>query len=684
MIQRRLRRPRRLFAATSLLLSVGALGLWLGLASLVAPSVYAQPTGTIDCVAYSQQGQTTLSTAMKALIGDDPAGDQFNDATVFVTDELIVGSTPADIAALDALATQLTLPIFAVGNPLVLGEITLQRYLINGDPEDHTQSVRRIICEVDQLRQSGTISATAYVEPNYRISASQWWGAGSRWRDDSLSQYMTEHADGTVTDYAAYTNQWAWGAAGINLQVDGTRTVSTTGAGTRVVLFDSSPFAASDLITMTANVSGTPTALFGIETVDRLLQDSFANSAFPDHGIFAAGLVHAVAPDAKLELVRVLNNDNGRGTLFDLLSALYEFYTRNGDNETLDLHGTVMNLSVGVHHPITPTFASLTVTDTFGLPNEVLSLKQILRYGYDHGAVIVAAAGNDFAFGEDDSTWTETPAAYDFVISVGGSNQVGARSCFSNNGELFAPAGDGADSDCSGPPAENCPTDPTRCIVSVLHDDQGITNASFGYWVGSSFAAPQVSGLAALAWQALATESVHAAGDGTPTPPAKLAAVLTCGAEAGAAPGELKVIDVVETLRPACLALGLVNPGQIRMARTTATVLENAGAITLTVERINGSDGEVRITANTFDGTATPGQDYPATSLNVDFADGATIQTISIPIVDDSEEEAPETLIVRLGTVLIGQATVTEPTEVLVTILDDESTLSTYLPYVLR
>jgi len=621
---------------------------------------------------------------MKALIGDDPAADQFDDATVFVTDELIAGSTAADLATLDALATQLALPIFAVGNPLVVGELTLQRYVINGNPEDHTQSVRRVICEVDQLRQNGVISATAYVEPNYRISASQWWGAGSRWRDDSLSQYMTEHAGDTLADYAAYTDQWAWGAAGINLQVDGTRTISATGAGTRVVLFDSSPFAASDLFTMTADVGGTPTALFGIETVDRLLQDSFTSTAFPDHGIFAAGLVHAVAPAAKLELVRVLNNDNGRGTLFDLLSALYEFYTRNGDSETLDLHGTVMNLSVGVHHPITPTFASLTVTDTFGLPNEVLSLKQILRYGYDHGAVIVAAAGNDFAFGQDDSPWTETPAAYDFVISVGGSNQTGERSCFSNNGELFAPAGDGADSNCSGPPAETCRTDPTRCVVSVLHDDQGVTNASFGYWVGSSFAAPQVSGLAALTLQALAAETVQAAGGVITTPPAKVAAVLACGADAGATTGDLPIIDVVETLRPACLALGAVTPGQIRMAQATATVLETAGALTLTVQRVNGSDGAVRILANTFDGSATPGQDYPATSLDVDFADGATTQTITIPIFDDSEEEAPETFIVRLGTVLIGQATVTAPTEVLVTILDDESTLFTYLPYVLR
>ncbi len=683
MIQRRLRRPRFLVPGFGLLLGLAGLGTLLALGAAGTQPVYAESTGGVDCVARSQLGQATLSTAMKALLGDDPAGDQFSDATVFVTDELIVGATTTDIAAVRTLATQVGMPLSPAGTTQV-GDLTLQRFVINGDADTHTQSVRRLICEVVQRQQGGTLSATAYVEPNYRTSASQWWGAGSRWRDDSLSQYMTEHANETVTNFAAYENQWAWGAAGINLRVNNTRTVDETGAGTRVVIFDSSPFDASGRFTMTAIANGIETPLFGLQTVDRLPQDSFANSAFPDHGPYVAGLVHAVAPAAELELVRVLNNDNGRGTLFDLLVALQEFYDRNSNSTTLDLHGTVMNMSIGVHHPLTATFSSLGVTDTFGLPSEVLSLKQVLRYGYDHGAVIVAAAGNDFAFGQDDSPWSEAPAAYDFVISVGGSTNGGARSCFSNNGELFAPAGDGADSDCSGPPTQECVTNPTRCLVSVIHEEQVTTNAGFGYWVGSSFAAPQVSGLAALVLGALDGESAHAAGQATAIPPRKIAAVLGCGTETGSGAGAVKVIDVAKALSPTCLALGAFTPGQIRFTSSTASVFETASAITLTVERINGSDGNVRLSANTFDGTAAPGQDYPATSLNVDFADGVTTQQISIPIFDDALTEAPETFIVRLGTVFSGQATTIEPKEVLVTIIDDESTLFTYVPFVLR
>ena len=650
------------------------------------PPLSAQRLGGPDCVALSEEGQQTLLDAMTALLGDDPAGSQFSDNTAFVPKEILVGSTAADIAQVTSLAVRLGISITAVAAPLVLGDVTVQRFTIAGAAEDHNHSVRRMICEVTKLRETGDLSPSGYAEPNYRLSASQWWAAGSRWRDDNLSQYMLEHSGATITDAAAYESQWAWGEVGINLRLNGSRTISQTGLGTRVVLFDSSPFAETGHFTMTADVAGQNRALFTIDTVERLPQSSFANSAFPDHGPFVAGLVKGVAPAAAVELVRVLGNEDGRGTLADLLAALQAFYDRQGNAATLDLHGTVMNLSIGVHHPIPATFASLSVTATFGLPSEVLSLKQFLRYGYDHGAVIVAAAGNDFAFGNENLPWSETPASYEFVLGVGGSNRGGTRSCFSNNGDLFAPAGEG-DPGCAGPPAQRCATEPDDCLVSVIHDEQGATNAGFGYWVGSSFAAPQVSGLAALVQEALASSSLHAATPLAQIPPNKIAAVLHCGTTTGATVGAVNVIDVAKALSPACLALGQSSPGVIRFARSAVNVVENSEAVTLTVQRVGGSDGAVRITAATFDGTATVGQDYPATSLNVDFADGQTTQSVAFPIFDDSDEEGPETFIVRLGTVLIGDATTTAPTEVLVTILDDETTapqLSLYLPLVQR
>ncbi|MCB0084766.1 MAG: S8 family serine peptidase, partial [Caldilineaceae bacterium] len=584
---------RRLFHLPLLcILLIGAFGATLYSSHASAATATTQSNGGPDCVALSAEGQQTLLDAMTALLGDDPASGQFSDTTAFIPNEVLVGSTAADIAQVQNRAGTLGITINAVGDPLTLGAVTVQRFVLDGDPNNHATSVRRLICEVGKLRDSGDLNPTGFAEPNYRISASQWWAAGSRWRDDNLSQYMLEHTGDLLTDFDAYANQWTWGTNGIKLRINDSRTISQTGAGSRVVLFDSSPFAASGNFTMTANVGGINRDLFALQTTERLPQSSFAGSAFPDHGPYVAGLVNVVAPDADLELVRVLGNDDGRGTLADLLAALQEFYDRNGDDASLDLHNTVINLSVGVHHPLPATFASLPVTATFGLPTEVLSLKAFLRYGYDHGAVLVAGAGNDFAFGQADSPWSETPAAYDFVISVGGSNSQGTRSCFSNNGDLFAPAGEG-EPGCSGPPAQRCATTPTDCIVSVIHDDQGATNAAFGFWVGSSFAAPQVSGVAALVHEAL-SDALHVSAL-TTIPPAKITAVLHCGASTGKATSAVNIIDVAKALSPDCLTLGQTNPGQIRFAQATATVIEGAVAITLTVERINGADGAVRI-----------------------------------------------------------------------------------------
>ncbi|MEZ4615040.1 MAG: hypothetical protein R2867_05930 [Caldilineaceae bacterium] len=287
-----------------LLLLVGSF--WtMSTAHAGSPTAPVQPATATDCVARSAQGQQTLQSAMAALLGDDPAGSQFTDATAFVTNEVIVGSTLFDIDSFIALGEQLQLQLAAPDPLITVGDLVFQRFVIGASDsvDDHTKSVRRIICEVDKLRETGAISPTGYAEPNYRISASQWWAAGSRWRDDNLSEYMLEHTDVMVTDFATYTNQWAWGANGINLQIDGRRAISQTGLGSRVVLFDSSPFAESGPITMTANVAGQNQDLFAIQTTERLPQTSFANSAFPDHGPFVAGLVNAVAPAANLELV---------------------------------------------------------------------------------------------------------------------------------------------------------------------------------------------------------------------------------------------------------------------------------------------------------------------------------------------------------------------------------------------
>jgi Calx-beta domain/Purple acid Phosphatase, N-terminal domain len=84
-----------------------------------------------------------------------------------------------------------------------------------------------------------------------------------------------------------------------------------------------------------------------------------------------------------------------------------------------------------------------------------------------------------------------------------------------------------------------------------------------------------------------------------------------------------------------------------------ATVTEgNTGSIlatftvTLTPARTTGS---ATVTYQTVDGTATAGSDYSATSATLTFAAGVTTQTLTVPVLGDTLDEANETFLVRLS-----------------------------------
>ena len=78
------------------------------------------------------------------------------------------------------------------------------------------------------------------------------------------------------------------------------------------------------------------------------------------------------------------------------------------------------------------------------------------------------------------------------------------------------------------------------------------------------------------------------------------------------------------------------NPaGTIEVVSTIALAAENSGSVTLTFDRVGGSGGAVTAIYSTFDYTARAGVNYVATSGEVSFADGQTVATITVPILDD-------------------------------------------------
>lgn len=106
-----------------------------------------------------------------------------------------------------------------------------------------------------------------------------------------------------------------------------------------------------------------------------------------------------------------------------------------------------------------------------------------------------------------------------------------------------------------------------------------------------------------------------------------------------------------------------------------ATVTEGNSGTTLATFTItlSESNGTTDVTYSTFNGTATAGVDYTATSGTVRFTQGQTSKTVTVPVIGDALDEADETFTFALtfidnGTFQGGDPNATG------TILDDDAT----------
>jgi len=177
------------------------------------------------------------------------------------------------------------------------------------------------------------------------------------------------------------------------------------------------------------------------------------------HGTHVAGIICAeandigirgVAPSAKFLAVRVLNSA-GRGTAWNIAKGIAWANQHGAD---------IINLSLGTT-----------------APSQIIS--RAIIAAYNNGSLIVAAAGNN---GVNQYTY---PAAYPSVIAVSAIDKSETLAPYSNYGdfiELSAPGGAAADITQNG-------------ILSTY------ANNTYAYAVGTSMAAPYVSGIAALLFQ---------------------------------------------------------------------------------------------------------------------------------------------------------------------------------------
>jgi len=327
--------------------------------------------------------------------------------------------------------------------------------------------------------------------------------------------------------------QWALNEHGINLPSSS----KLTGRGVRVGVFDTSPFRDTYLLFPRRIQIAQPTPLW-LAPRNAMGPDPISN-----HGLFVSGLIHAIAKNSTIKLIRVLN-DNGCGNLWEIDLALQGFTSRESAL-TSKLNKVVINLSLGVHIP--DADHANEAQDSLGSQHvdwdqiqgdldklHAFTLEETLINAHELGAVIVAAAGNDSAPKPGEvplpAQAMQFPARYDKVIGVAATTSGGDRACYSNIGDVAAPGGDGGQIDVVQPDGTTksypcaarantwdiglnpCTTDMASCdfgIMSLLivPDKSGRWKYDFGIWSGTSFSTPLVSGLAALSFEKIGSDS---------------------------------------------------------------------------------------------------------------------------------------------------------------------------------
>ncbi|WP_430378130.1 type VII secretion-associated serine protease mycosin [Streptomyces sp. B1-3] len=181
------------------------------------------------------------------------------------------------------------------------------------------------------------------------------------------------------------------------------------------------------------------------------------NDSEVGHGTKVAGIIAArkldgtgfigLAPEATIIPIRQ-NDDKGSGNVGTMIRAIMWAADHGAD---------IINISQDTASKMDPT------VDT--------AFRQAIKYAQDKNILIVAAAGNDGADGKVKETY---PAAYPGVLAVAAADRNNARAPFSQSGPFVGVAAPGIDMVSTVPVGGNCV-------------DQG-----------TSFAAPYVSGVAAL------------------------------------------------------------------------------------------------------------------------------------------------------------------------------------------
>ncbi len=279
-----------------------------------------------------------------------------------------------------------------------------------------------------------------------------------------------------------------------------------------------------------------PKRLTGVHT-GKDLNDQFYGFEMPDHGLFVAGIIHDLAPKAKIECVRVLN-DSGIGDIVTLCAALQGIQERIAQGMPGKV---VVNLSLVITPPdeYLPGIwfgndHSFRAQDLAAAMRDIdllrVGLHSVIKSLVTQGAVVVASAGNESDINKNPQRFgPRHPAAFQEVIAVGSVDNNGHATTYSDypallpeqngiatyGGAIPKPLPQGQPQE---PPGARTWADVNDAVVGIyswsrypmlLVTDEPPDYYSappdshyWAYWSGTSFSTPIISALAARVLEA--------------------------------------------------------------------------------------------------------------------------------------------------------------------------------------
>lgn len=386
-------------------------------------------------------------------------------------------------------------------------ETRLYKVNINRDDLTFVQAVP-IITQIVSRSSNGEGKSFVFTDPNYLVGPQE---GGMPCADPEVTEANPFTVGGspfTVGGSAGapsgaeaspeiFWEQWALKEIDVEKPGEGN---ALLGTGAVVVVFDTSPFEEStsspvpmDSVTPALNLYLRYPAM-----VNSLAPRPAKSQDVRNHGLFAAGLVHAVAPGSKIYLVRVLN-EYGCSDLFTLATAI------SGVTQSLkELPPNarpariVYNLSLGVPQPSEDELKKQ------NWQQEINLLEEAVNSAFDSNVVVVAAAGNE-STPPGPPAQMQAPAYFKKAIGVAASTRDKTASCYTNNGKVGAPGADGGPKPAGdgstevrlcAPLADQCGLMEWDCPWGVVSLSLA-SSTGYQFWAGTSFAAPLVSGLAA-------------------------------------------------------------------------------------------------------------------------------------------------------------------------------------------